>query len=311
MSRLKPFVVFAVAFTAAATLFAQTTNIKLATIVPTNSSWHKALLDMGAAWTKDTGGRVKLTVYENGAQGNEKAVTTLLRSNQLQAGLLLVSGLAAIDESFNVFGMPFFFQTDDEANHVRDKMTPVFEKALDAKGFKFLAWGSGGWIQLFSKQPIRTLDEVRKAKLFTSQGDDKFLQWYKTNGFNPIAIPETDIKLSIGTGMINAVPMPPYPALVLQIFADAKYMLDIRLAPLFGAIVVNNSTWNKLSAEDRTKLLESAKAFEKHMTTEAPDQDAKSLKAMQARGLTVTPLDPKARAEFEAAAAKILSESKM
>ena len=31
-------------------------NIKLATQAPANTSWHKALLEMGEAWTRDTGG---------------------------------------------------------------------------------------------------------------------------------------------------------------------------------------------------------------------------------------------------------------
>ena len=37
-------------------------TIKLATFAPANSAWHKALLDMGAAWSKTTEGRVTLRV---------------------------------------------------------------------------------------------------------------------------------------------------------------------------------------------------------------------------------------------------------
>ena len=169
-----------------------------------------------------------------------------------------------------MFGLPFFFQTDEEAMHVRTKLTPLFEKRLEAKGLKLIAWGSGGWVQLFSKMPIKTLDEVKKAKIYTSEGDDKMVNWYKNNGFNPVAIRSADIPGALKTGMINATPMPPYPALVLQIFQDAKYMLDVRLAPLLGGIVVTNTAWNRVSADDRTKLIEAAKAFEKRMNTEAP-----------------------------------------
>ena len=62
------------------------------------------------------------------------------------------------------------------------------EKRLDAKGFHLLCWGSGGWVQIFSKKPIKTLDELKQAKLYTSEGDDKMVQWYKTNGFHPVAL---------------------------------------------------------------------------------------------------------------------------
>ena len=41
-----------------------------------------------------------------------------------------------------------------------------------------------------------------------------------------------------------------------------------------------------------------------------PAQDAGAVKAMTARGLTVTPLDAKARAEFQAAAEKLVASAR-
>jgi TRAP-type C4-dicarboxylate transport system substrate-binding protein len=105
--------------------------------------------------------------------------------DQLQGNLVMASGLSTIDESFNVFGMPFFFASDAEAMYVQEKLQPMFEQRLNAKGFKMLCWGSGGWVQLFSKQPIKTLADVKAAKMYTAQGDDRMVQWYKANGFPP------------------------------------------------------------------------------------------------------------------------------
>ena len=68
---------------ACATLSAAT-NIRLATLVPANTSWHKALLDMGNTWNKDTAGRVTLTVYpgarrETSRRRSKKCRTTSYR----------------------------------------------------------------------------------------------------------------------------------------------------------------------------------------------------------------------------------------
>ena len=54
MSRTRSISAMAVALIATATLYAQNTTIRLATVVPANSSWHKALLDMGAEWDART-----------------------------------------------------------------------------------------------------------------------------------------------------------------------------------------------------------------------------------------------------------------
>jgi TRAP-type C4-dicarboxylate transport system substrate-binding protein len=284
-------------------------NIRLATQAPVNSSWHKALLDMGADWNTKTSGRVKLTVYAGGTQGDEPSTIRLMRPgvDQLQSALLMVAGLSQIDDAFNVFGMPFFFQSDEEALAVQQKLTPVLQKRLDAKGFRLLCWGSGGWVQLFSKKPLKTLDDVKQAKLFTSQGDDRMVQWYKTNGFHPVALSANDIpaQLKLTTGMIDTAPSPPYPALVLQIFRDAKYMLDVRVAPLVGALVITNSAWSRIDPADQKIVQDGAKAFETRVLADAPRQDADSVATMKTRGLTVTSLDPKTTAAFRAAAEKL------
>jgi TRAP-type transport system periplasmic protein len=305
MSGRKFALILAMTLVAAASVSAAIT-VKMATQAPVNSSWHKVLLDMGAEWEAKTAGRVKLTVYAGGTQGSEDATIRMMRPgvDQLQANLLMLSGLGTIDESFNVFGIPFFFQSDAEGQYVLEKLTPMLEKRLDAKGYKLLAWGSAGWVHLFSKKPLASLADIKAAKLFTSQGDDRMVQWYKANGFRPVALTAGDIpaQLKLTTGMIDAAPTPPYPALLLQIFRDAKYMLDVRFAPLYGAVVLTNEAWNKVEPNDRPIVVAAAKNAEKRLLGDAPKLDADSINTMKSRGLTVTTIDPKTAAAFRAEA---------
>jgi TRAP-type C4-dicarboxylate transport system substrate-binding protein len=293
----------------AAVLSAQApTRVRLATFAPANTSWHKALLEMKASVDKATAGRVVIDVFAGGTQGPESTVVTYLRVNQLQAALLMPAGLAQIDPSVNVFGMPFFIRDDAELKYLLDTLGPEVARRLDAKGFQLLNWGSAGWVQIFSKQQIRTLDELKKAKLFTSSGDDNMVRWYTENGFNPQALTESQIvaQLRLPNGMINAVPSPPYGALALQFHSATPYMLDLNIAPLVGATVINKATWNRLSAEDRNALSTAATAMQNRVLADVARVDADSVTAMRKAKLTVTTLDPKARAEFDRAAAALL-----
>jgi TRAP-type transport system periplasmic protein len=311
MSALKRFLVLASIVAAPALILAAPGEIKLATLVPANTSWHKALLDMGNTWNKDTAGRVTLTVYPGGIQGDESTVIKKMRPgiDTLQASFLTAAGLAELDESFNVFAMPFFFETDEEEMGVEKKLQPLLEQKLQAKGFHLLSWGTGGWVQVFSKKPLKSLADVKAAKLFTTKGADKWVQWYVQNGFHPVALLPADIptQLKLTTGLIDTAPNPPYLALSLQIFRDAKYMLDLHIAPLTGAMIISNSAWNKISADDKAKVTAAALAMEKRVRAEAPAQDAESVKQMVARGLQVTTLDAKAAAEFRSAATQLVS----
>lgn len=310
MSALKRLLICSTLVLGAVTLSAGSNeNIKLSTLVPAGTSWHKALLDMGNSWNKDTAGRVTLTVFAGGQQGDEATSVKKMRTDVLQASFLSNVGLAELDEAFNVFAMPFFIETPDEEAAVEKKLTPVLEQRLQAKGFHLLCWGSAGWLQVFSKKPLKSLADVKSAKLYSTKGADKWYQWYVSNGFHPVPLLPADVptQLKLGTGLIDTAPYPPYLAMTLRVFDDAKYMLDLKIAPLTGALLISQSAWNRISAEDRAKLTSDAAALESRVRTEAPAQDAESVKVMASRGLQVTTLDPKALGEFRAAANQLVT----
>jgi TRAP-type C4-dicarboxylate transport system substrate-binding protein len=262
--------------------------VKLASVVPENSIWDKNLKQMAAEWNQATGGRVSVTVFSGGTQGDEPTVLRKMRVDALQAASLTVVGLGTIDASFNVFNVPFFFESYDELNEVQAKLTPEISKRVEAKGFVLLNWGHGGWTQVFTKKPVRTLDELKKTKLWTSAGSDRMVQWFKANGFEPRAMAMTDIMTGLTTGMIEAVPTTPLAAMLFQWYRQTPNMIDIGLAPVIGATVVTRKTWNKIPAADRPKLLAAAAGVQKRLEGDVPKQDAAAIAAMKRSGLTVT-----------------------
>jgi TRAP-type C4-dicarboxylate transport system substrate-binding protein len=260
---------------------------------------------MGQKWNAATEKRVSFRPLPD--RTSETSVITMMGTRNMQAAALSVVGLAEIDEAFNVLAIPFFFESDAEFRHVLDKLTPSLTARLKAKGYNLVLWGHGGWVQIFSKKPIRSLDDLKAAKLFTSEGSPKTEQWYRNNGFHPVPRPASDIplQLKLPTGAIDATPAVPPLALAMQFYKDAPYMLDIRVAPLVAGVVVTDAAWNRIAEADRAKMLEIAKGTEQQLFSQAPGLDASHVKEMSANGLKVMTLDAKAAAEFRAAADKL------
>ena len=278
-------------------------------MVPENSIWDRNLKQMGAEWNQATGGRVLLTVFGGGSQGDEPTVLRKMRLDALQAASLTGVGLGTIDASFNVFDVPFFFESYDELNEVTEKLTPEIRKRLEAKGFVLLNWGHGGWTQLFTKKPVTTVAELKKTKLYTSAGNDRMVQWFKANGFEPRAMAMTDIMTGLTTGMVEAVPTTPLAALLFQWYRQTPNMLDIGLAPVVGATVVTRKAWNAVPEADRPKLLAAAAAVQKRLQDDVPKQDAAAVAEMTKRGLVVTPASaPEWRREIDALAKTMRGE---
>ena len=269
---------------------AQRSNLRLGTILPANSIWDRSLKEMAAAWQEGTDGRVRLQV--RGTAGDESTLIRRMRMNQPQVAALTLPGLSAIDEAFGVFGIPFFFASDAEAAHVVEALTPRLRDVLADNGLVLLNWGHGGWAHIFSATAIQSLDDLRSARLFTSSGDDGMVQWFKENGFNPVPLALTDVLMGLNTGLIDAYPSPPYGALVFQWYRQTSHMLDIPLNPVFGATVMTERAWARISEADREVLLAQARETQDYLFEAAPRQDREAVAEMQKRGLTVTAVPP-------------------
>jgi TRAP-type C4-dicarboxylate transport system substrate-binding protein len=85
-----------------------------------------------------------------------------------------------------------------------------------------------------------------------------------------VPLAPTDIAVSLQNGAINAIPAPPYAALVFQWFQQTPHMLDLEVAPLLGGLVVNTRTWERVAADLRPKLADAARAMERRLFTRIP-----------------------------------------
>ena len=294
---------------ASAALAAQPSEIRLASLTPDGSVWDKALRQLAADWTKASGGSIAVKVFPTGQLGDDREVVTKIqRLNSPQAAALTVIGLSKIDPAFNVFAVPFFYASFDELYDVMDKMTPTMVDKLDKQGFVFLAWGHGGWAQVFTTTPVKTVADVKKLKLFTSAGDEQMVNVYRANGFTPRALEVPDILTSLGSGLIDGMPVPATAALSYQWFRQTKYMLDIGVAPVIGALVISKKTWTTIPEAAREKFMDAARAMETKLKKDIPVAERTSIEEMKKRGLTVLPATgPEWKALGEAFARSMLS----
>jgi TRAP-type transport system periplasmic protein len=264
------------------------TTIRLASLAPARSVWDNSLQQMRSDWEQQTQGRVRGIVFPTGQQGDDAAVLLKMKAGTLDAAALTLPGLCKIDDGFNVLGIPLFYESYDELNHVTERLTPMLRQRLESRGFVLLNWGHAGWIRVFTTRPARTLSDLKGLKWYTTAGDDRMVQVFQRRGFHPIALPMTGILTGLTSGMIEAVPTTPTAMLFFQWYGRAKYMLDVPLAPLVGATVVSDRVWRSLSEADRAAMMRAARAVEVRLAVEIPRQDDESIRVMRERGLTVT-----------------------
>jgi len=283
------------------------TVIRLATFVPDGSVWHKAMREMGAEWSQATAGRVQLRVFAGGVAGDEPDYVRMMNVGQMQAAAVTTAGLAQIDQSFQLFGVPMFFDSYPELHHVLAKMEPILKQRLEAKGFVLLNWAHGGWVYFFTRQSAHTVAELKKVKMFAMAGDDRWVQLWKSNGYTPVALAPSDMLTGLQTRMIDGTFTTPLLALTLQWYRQTPNMVGIGMNPLVGGLVMTKRAWNKISAPDQASVLAACRRLEEKLRTGVPHQDTTAVEEMKKRGLVVNAVPPAAVAEWRAAAEQFAS----
>ena len=112
-------------------------QLRMGTLAPKNSLYHRQLLELGEAWRAAQGGASKYVVYPDGSQGGEAEMARRMRIGQLQGALLSVVGLREIEPSISALqNLPLLFRSWEELDYVREKMLQHFAERDEHDGMR-------------------------------------------------------------------------------------------------------------------------------------------------------------------------------
>jgi len=282
--------------------------IKIGSIAPGRSIWDKALNDMALEWAKISGDAVQVKIYPGGIVGGESDMLTKMRLGTLGGGVFTNIGMTAINPDSVVFNTPFLMNTDQEFNFVFDRLKPDFEKQIEAKGFKVIFWTLIGWEYFYSKNPVLYPEDMKKEKLsFTTAGAEMGHAWKKM-GYQLVPTDLKDMLMALQSGINTAFYLPPLVAGSGQFFALAPHMLNMRLAPIVGSLVLTDRAWKSIPDTFREAMLKAVSRITERLYQQTLDLDKEALKTMSENGLIIHEPPADSLAKWRAAAAVGMDE---
>lgn len=269
---------------------AEPLQIRMATLAPSGSPWVDFMERAASEITTATEGRVTFKYFPGGQQGDERDFVRKIKLGQLDGAAVTAAGLAMIEPSILVLGLPMLFTSEDEVDYVATKMWPYFQKKFEQKGFRLAERGELGWIYLFSKNKVASISDLQKQKLWTL-GDEQFgstiVDKLKLNGV-PLGIAEVDAALT--SGRINACFSSPLGAISLQWYTKVKYMSTPPIAFAIGATLLSLDAAKKVSAEDAKLIEEIARHNQKKARAVIRKANEDARKMILRKGITVVPV---------------------
>jgi TRAP-type C4-dicarboxylate transport system substrate-binding protein len=264
-------------------------EIKIATVAPDGSRWMQQMRAGAAEIESRTAGRVAIKFYPGGVMGSDGQVLRKIRVGQLQGGAFTAGGLAERYGALNLYGIPLLFRSIEEIDAVRAELDDDLAVGLERAGFVTFGFIEGGFANLLSNEPIRSVEDMRRKKVWVPEGDPISFMVMETLGLSPAVLPVTDVLTGLQTGLIDITFASPVAALVLQWHTKVRYITELPISYSMGIFALEKTAFDKLSTDDQQAVREVMGGYIEELDREARDDNRKAAEVLAKSGLeTVT-----------------------
>jgi TRAP-type C4-dicarboxylate transport system substrate-binding protein len=271
---------------------------KVASLAPEGSVWTKRFRDFTAEVTEKSGGDIGFKIYAGGVMGDDRAMYRKMRVGQLNGGGFTMTGIGDIVPDFRVLGIPFFFNSYEEVDDLREKLFPRLQKEFDKKNLVLLAMSEVGFIYTMSQEPITTLDQLKKSKAWAPEGDPISKALLESVGLTPIPLTIPDVLTSLQTGLINTAFNSFYGSIVMQWFTRTAYITDIPFVYAYGAFLLDKKTFSRLPPDYAKMMHATAKKHFAKLLADTRQSNDEALQVLQDNGISLVKLTPESRTEL-------------
>jgi len=261
-------------------------NVRLASPLPANSEWGRALNRLAAEWRQVTNGQVNVVVSHDGREGSEADMLRKLYGNSIQVAIFTSAGIAEICPAIMNLSVPFMIKNEAELDAVLAEVVPILNTRVRDE-FVVLAWSKGGWVYLFSRENVLVPADLRRQRLATSPDLKDMNTVFRNMGFQLTEVDVVDLGQRLATGIVNATYVIPAVVAPMQLHRSLNHMLDLPIAPVMGAIVINRVTWNRLTPATQQQLIRTTQIMAADFDTSMARTEAAAIAAMGRDGLSV------------------------
>ena len=270
---------------------ASAADIKIASVAPDGSHWMTQMRAGAEEIRTRTAGRVVMKFYPGGVMGNDAQVLRKIRVGQLQGGAFTAGGLGERYTGLNLYGIPLLFRSLDEVDAVRAKLDPKLAAGLEQAGFVSFGFTEGGFANILSNEPIRSVEDMRRKKVWVPEGDQISFLAMETLGLSPVVLPVTDVLTGLQTGLIDIAFSSPVAALVLQWHTKVKYITDLPLSYSYGIFAIEKNAFYALMPADQQVVREVMSKYMGQLDREAREDNRKAAEALTKSGLQTVTVD--------------------
>ena len=287
--------------------FAQQSTIRIGHVLAPTHQFQLGLELAAKSVAAATGDRVKIEVFPSSQLGTERDMNVAIRTGGIEGTLASPGGASVHLKELAILDAPYLFR--DNAHWQAVVEGPIGQdwqkRIVEQSGVHIIGWFHRGTRHVLSRNAAyNTIADIQGQKVRVADLPP-YPQVFEAFGAIPTPIAFAEMYQALESGIVDGADAPLDTMLSQKLYEVAKFVNLIAwsfAAP--GPILLADSAWQSLSADDQTALVAAIKEGSNLVTEAFTNGEADVKKQLTEAGMTLsTPTDLPA---WEAAAAKAI-----
>jgi len=273
--------------------------LKVAYVVPEEQSTHVCARDFFKAYVEEKSeGRIKVELYPNAQLGGDRQAIESVMIGTLEATIPAVAVLANFEPKFQVFDLPFLFETKAAAYKALDgELGNILADSLP-EGLKILVYAENGFRHITNnKGPITSPDDLKGLKIRTME-NPVHMDTFRAMGANPTPISFGELYTALQQGTIDAQENPIPLVYTSKFFEVQDYYTLTGHFYAATVIAINDGFFNSLPEDLQQVVQEGANLYREEQRKLSQQQDIEMLEKLKEAGMQVNTLTDEQRQAF-------------
>jgi TRAP-type C4-dicarboxylate transport system substrate-binding protein len=274
-------------------------ELKLATLAPENSSLTQIFNEMNEEVIRSTGGKVGFKMFAGSVMGDEEDVLRKLRANVLQGAAFTSTALTDINPDLRTFLIPFIFNNTQEVDFVLEKLDQKLRSRFEEKGYVVLGWPELGFIYFLSTTPVAGMEDLKGKRVWAKANAPMSQALIDRVGVATVAVSVPDVLMGLQTNLVDVVYNSPYYALATQWSSQVKYITDLPLTYIGGALLIDKKAFGKIPQPMQQKVREVCAKHVRRLVERTRKDNAEAMELILKRGVKKVSPSPEQTQAFK------------
>lgn len=291
-----------VAVTATTVAHADPITLRMSTIAPQGSGWAREFDNWARDVEAGTHGAVHIKMYYSAIAGDEFTALDRIKRDQLD-GAIGSESCVRLGPTLRVMRIFGLFQNRDESSYVLGRIASKVDAEFLRAGFIHLGEAALGPEMLFTRRPVRDMNDLRKTTFWIWNADEAMALQAQALGIHVVATPLDGGARAYDDKRVDGIVAMPSAALAFQWSAQASYLENLEISYRNGCMFFASRAFDPLPIEAQRYIRSATAKLRQRLTDQNRRQDDALVGGLFARqGLQTVPVSEHFRMEFFAQA---------